>query len=84
MLGLMTDVFSQAVAVLVLGHSKPSRFKLSRKSLNVQLREVMMRLLINYKSKIFKLSSAPTKISGVAQGCHLGNQVELVLGSHII
>ncbi len=49
MLGLMTDVFSQAVAVLVLGHSKPSRFKLSRNSLNVQLREVMMRLLINYK-----------------------------------
>ncbi len=49
MLGLITDVFSQAVAVLVLGHSKPSRFKLSRNSLNVQLREVMMRLLINYK-----------------------------------
>ncbi len=36
-----------------------------------------------FESKIFKLSSAPTKFSGVAQGCHLGNQAEFVLRSLI-
>ena len=37
MLGLMTDVFSQAVAAL--GHSKPSKCKQSRNSLNVGCRK---------------------------------------------